>query len=586
MADERSRPRRAVGTMRAGMARLARRVRRRLRMRAPLPPAPSPPRAPRTFDSTRVAAFIASGGLGDQLAYLKMPPFVAEALLQGRVTMPTWIDHADWEPPPADVVFASVLNDRYAPGFEAQSLSLLEVYPDLRNRYVVFHDGSLSQLAMDRLIEIYPRFEFQERDPQRYSVAMGEHDNHKRVGLLGYLTIDALEIETPEHVVVLDSDLLFLGDISPLWKGSGIKGVPAVGARPFVVNVRASGKPVINSGVLSFPAAERGPAAVAHARATLARVDDCDDPILVPLADQKFWNIYLTDRELVVLPQNFNVNKSLLTAHFPHELGSISILHLVGNKPWESMLHPLATGTYTSPLTGGDEPWSHLAAAVWHASYRRLALRHRLGLFRTQCAATLTSDRGTGAGRSMEVLSALSEPEDISGDPITMIRAADLVRRLPGGYRVDHVLIDHEDLGGWHTPRPVLDEALMAALTALPASTRVWAPFYFRQFLERQPALGRPVAYFLQERPLVREVATSGSATLDLMSPLADAGGPVASVAVPIAVHLGVKEVVCHPATLAAGTSDSDSPAGHAWSVVRAAAAARGLAVRVAAGST
>lgn len=541
---------------------------------------PAPPAPPR-YDAARVAAFVAGGGADSSLDYLGLRPFVREALLRGDVTLPTWTHHTAYEAPPADVVFVTVVNDRYAPGLEALLLSLLDVYPGMTNRYVVIHDGTLTPLSAARIAAIYPGIEFWTRDPARYAVAFGDHDNHRRVGLLGYLTIDALEIETPGHVVVLDADLLVLGDISPLWHGPGIKGVPAAGARPFVVNVRSSGKPVINSGVLAFPADERGPDALARAHAVLARVDACDDPILVPLADQKFWNLYLADRDLVVLPQNFNASKSLLVQHFPDELGAISVLHLVGNKPWESMLHPHVAGDYHSPLSGRDEPWDHLAAAVWHATYRRLLLRHRMAAFRADCAGVLADCAGSLAGCRVAVLSpagGFAAPDGTRA--VVLLR--DLPAALAAGARIDEVVADHADLGGWHAPRLELSAEHAAALRALPGPVRLWAPYYFRAELERTDLVAsRRVGYVLHERPFARDVVLSGALALNLTGPLDDAGGPVPSVVAAIAAHLGAAELVCGPDTLPVGATDPDGAAAFAWSVVVAAAAARGLRISV-----
>src|SRR5690606_10023483 len=156
-------------------------------------------------------------------------------------------------------VFAAVCNDKYAPGLEALILSMLAVYPGLRCKFVVYHDSALSEFNRRRLLDLYPHFDFRARSTDRFNVALGEHGNHKRVGLLGYLSLEALEIQGASHVVILDSDLLVLGDISPLWSGAKIKAVPDIGAKPFGIVSAKTGKLVINSGVLSFPANELGP---------------------------------------------------------------------------------------------------------------------------------------------------------------------------------------------------------------------------------------------------------------------------------------------------------------------------------------
>ncbi len=473
-----------------------------------------------------------------------------KAVLAGRVTKARFVHHIAWEPPPAGVVFAAVCNDRYAPGLEALVLSMLDVYPQLSNRFVVYHDDSLSPFARARLASLYPEFDFIAGNPDDYAVAMGDSYNHKRVGRLGYLTLAAIGIEDADHVVILDSDLLVLGDISPLWHGDSAKAVPDIGQRPYAVVTEATGRCVLNSGVLSLPRSERGPEALERAAAVLARIDDEKDPDLASFADQKFWNLLLADRDVELLPQNFNMVKTLLETAFPEEIGTVQILHVTGPKPWFPFVsRDLVTPEDRARYEAARQQFPR-GYALWTERYLHGLAKARLGRFQREEGPALDSLADASDGRPTLLIGngpSLSRTDMSMFDGYTKVAFNWFVNHDDfDAIAPDHlVLASHMFFGGWHTPRPEVPQAFLDALAARAHKPTLWAPSYFKEHLQTVPELkGYQIRYFFYEKPFKREISHSGVVSLDLRQPLVDSHTGVLTIGVPLARLLGSTDAV------------------------------------------
>jgi len=475
-------------------------------------------------------------------------PEAEKVLADGRYVRPVFVDHVAHVPPPADVVFATVCTDKFAPGLEALVLGLVTLYPDMQNRFVVYHHGGLSPFVQQRLSGIYPGFEFEQRDPQVYADLIGTSDNHQRIGALGYLTLEALTITDASYVVILDSDLLVLGDISPLWTGDRIAAIPDIGQRPFGAVSDATGRVVINSGVLSFPRHELGQAdAVA---AALAKVAGTTDPDIAKFADQKFWNIYLADREIDLLPQNFNCIKNLIRLYFPDEIGAVSVLHLTGPKPWFSFVHSSLLTETDLASYGAQKAELAPLFTLWHERYRRALATNRIQAFDREMGPKLDALEGTAAGKPTVLIGNGPSLRD------TDMTGFDGYHKVAFNWFVNHdgfddirpddlVLPSHMLFGGWHTPNPVLPAAYLDALISHEHKPRVWTSYYFKPYLDTIPELeGYDLNYFLFENPLRRRIANTGLPGLELRRPLTDANTGVLTVGVPLALHLGSTDIV------------------------------------------
>ncbi len=453
--------------------------------------------------------------------------------------------------PPQSVAFVTVTNDKYAPGVEALVLSLLRIYPQMTSDIVVFHDQGLSRFSRDRMARIYPHMRFEQRSPQRYDAGqIGGSDNHRRVGLLGYLSLDALTLDQYERVILLDADTIVLKDISRLWSGTALNAVPDAGALPFGLIARSTGKPVINSGMISLPASELGPARFEQALALLPRVGPVRDPMLDRFADQKFWNLYLAERDVEFVPVNYNCNKWLIDHYFPEIAKDVAVLHITGAKPW----YAFADRDLVSPSDLENfallRKRSPVSLAEWNDTYFPAIAATRIRAFRAEQGPELEGMRGSRAGRPAVLIgngpslqrTDLSLFEGFEKFAFNwFVHHQDFDQVAP-----DHlVLASHQFFGGWHTANPSIPPSFLAALAQHRHRPRIWISYYFKDLIESVPELaGYPVSYFLFEKPFKQNVTRMGATGLDLLSPLTDAHTGVLTAGVPIALHLGCTSLV------------------------------------------
>lgn len=496
-------------------------------------------------------------GLPDAPGVYQLPALRAEqreAFLAGRFSRVNFTRHFGYEPPSARVHFASAINDKYAPGLESVVLDLLALYPGFASPYHVWHDDSLSLFSRQRLASLYPGFVFHEGDPDDYAlVDLGDAGNHKRVGLLGYLTVEALGLDPRaddvDRLVILDADLMILRDISPLWQGDTIRVVADAGIAPLAVTSESTGRTVVNSGVMSFPASELGPDALARAWRVLGEVAAEADPAIAAFADQKFWNLYLSKRPVEYLPQNFNTIRRLVKNFFPDALADVAVLHVTGPKPWfafqdRSMISKSDWRTYQRTLA--DDP---LPFQLWHQRFDHAIAKARIGAF--------AADEGPG----------LDALEGSAPRPAVLIGNGPSLARTDmsvfAGFEkfVFNWFVHHEDFdeiapdhlvlpsamffGGWHTPRPEFPDGFLDTLTSHEHRPRLWTSYYFKPFIESVPELaGYEVSYFLFEKPFKQSIEKTGMPGLDLRAPLVDANTGVLTAGVPIALHLGAAAIV------------------------------------------
>jgi lipopolysaccharide biosynthesis glycosyltransferase len=453
--------------------------------------------------------------------------------------------------PPADLAFATVTNDKYAPGLEALILSLVRLYPDLASDFVVFHDDSLSAFSIARLRRLYPRFRFEERSVERYDVGqIGDSVNHRRVGLLGYLSIEALGLEEYSRVIVLDVDTIVVNDLSRLWSGDGIYAVPDHGLLPFGLVSEYTGLPVINSGMLSLPRRELGPQALERALQVLPSVEGPIDELLDNFADQKFWNVYLAQRGVEFVPVNYNTNKALVDKHFPDLLADVALLHMTGPKPWYDFSDQDLVSADDRERLKGAKAGSRSTFAIWNQQYLSSITSARVASFQAECGPALAAAAGTAAGRPAVMIGngpslKVTDLSVFTGFETFVfnwfVHHDDFDEVAP-----DHlVLASHMFFGGWHTTRPSIPPEFLTALTAHTHRPRIWTSYYVKDLIEATPELaGYDVSYFLYEKPFKAPISRHGEYGLDLMNPLTDANTGVLTAGIPIALHLGARTVV------------------------------------------
>jgi hypothetical protein len=454
-------------------------------------------------------------------------------------------------PPPPGVAFVSVVNDKYAPGLEALALSLVRQYPSFSSDIVVFHDESLSPFSISRLNRVYPHFRFLARPTSRYDVGqIGGSVNHRRVGLLGYLSLEAFALDEYQRVIVIDADTIVVNDISRLWTGDRIQVVADHGLLPFGLVATSLRRPVINSGMISLPAAELGRQAHERALAVLPKVLDLVDPLLDSFADQKFWNLYLADRDVEFLPVNYNTNKNLIDRYFPDLLARTAVLHMTGAKPWYDFSdQELITEDDRTRLAKVKQA-SKSTFGLWNHVYISAITQLRSQKFRAECGPGLERLRGAASARPAVLIG--NGPSLLNTD----LSVFDGYEKLTFNWFVHHddfdqvrpdhlVLGSHMFFGGWHTSRPAFPEGFLPALTRHEHRPRIWTSYYFKDLIEQTPELeGYDVSYFLFEKPLKTPLSRMGTVGLDLLAPLVDANTGVLTAGVPIALHLGAQTLV------------------------------------------
>jgi hypothetical protein len=361
--------------------------------------------------------------------------------------------------PGPEVALFTVANDRFSRGLEALLLSLRAVYPSLSAAVVVAHDGSLGPFLQRRLQAIHPSLTFVRPEPAWASDLPRDSRNRRRIGVLGYLNSHALNLRGYRRVLALDSDLLITGALDPLWaEGEAFRAVPDCGDRPWAAVSPHTGRPVLNSGVLSLPGSALTPALQTRLEGLIRRAAEPVCPLLDRFADQKVWNQLLADQPLELLPLNFNCNVKYLVQFLGGCAEGLSVVHFAGPKPW-------LTWPWVEPDPGEQRPGAVCDHLFWNRIYRQQLMAWRLQLLAEQTAAAAPPPPG---------------PARLASDPHALLHQC-------GAEESGHLLLAAAELFGAGWPdQPCWPEGWPAALEALasPQSPlQLWAP------LEWEPAL-------------------------------------------------------------------------------------------------
>lgn len=378
--------------------------------------------------------------------------------------------------PGPDVAFVTVANDRFLPGLEALLLSLRAVYPELSSPVVVFHDGSLGSVARAELEAIHPRVRFEVPHPSWADALPLDSPNRERIGLLGYLNTYAFALEGFRRVIVLDSDVLVLGPLDPLWApGEAFRAVPDCGALPYGLVSAHTGKPVLNSGMISIPGWALGPAMLdrMHRLISLAAQPVC--PLLDSFADQKVWNLLFAEHSVELMPVNFNCNIKYVVQFLEGCTEGLSLVHFAGPKPWLRDAQPRARSKSVV------DHW------LWIRHHRELLCAERLRQYEGFLASRAALPELVPAPRSRPAL--------LADDP------AALRLELPTDHGL-HLLLPSADTSQWPPSEWPSDWQTLVAELAEQQPLHLWAPFCLRSILASlvwHPAIR--LEFILLERP-------------------------------------------------------------------------------------
>lgn len=450
--------------------------------------------------------------------------------------------------PGRNVAFVTVANDKFVPGLEAMLLSMLRVYPDFACDVHVCHDGTLTPYLRERLRRLYANLIFVEPDMSWFDLTSTAPGNHKRVGKLGYMNIHGLTLRGYDRVVLLDSDVLVLDDISPLWTGEEILVCYDCGDREYVPRSEYTGEWVLNSGVISLPASALTDENVEEMKNV---VRGCIEPvcsILDRFADQKAWNIFLSGKRKRFLPINYNCNIKYAVKHCNGSYDGAAILHFAGPKPWNhsDFLHKSLVSEDSSRAAVHPRPWIN--------SYKRLVGDWRLQQF-TELSkkrrATPVRENSVHDGRKICVM--MGNGPSLKNTDLSLVANYE---RFAFNWFVLHkdfdeiapehlVLASHQFFGGWNTPNPEFPPNFLTELYAKRHRPVLWTSFIYRELIELQ-GIERDfeVNYFLFEKPFKYFTDKVGRYDSDIAGFLNDSRSGVLTAGVPAAVSMGFETVL------------------------------------------
>lgn len=217
------------------------------------------------------------------------------------------------------VAFASYVDEAYLPGFLTLLRSLALSNPALLLDYIVLYDD-LGPAAISQIHRLHPAVRFRRVRPERYDeFVKGDHTNY--LVRKAYFSLDAFRIRDYDTVVVLDTDMVVLDDISGLIDfREGLAAVPQYYHNDDGLKLN-SGLLVLNREVLNDE--------------FVARIDEVGRTGAYELDkhDQGILNAILMG-DFIRLDERFNFVKRRLSGNLdvPPE---VAVLHFTGrHKPW------------------------------------------------------------------------------------------------------------------------------------------------------------------------------------------------------------------------------------------------------------
>jgi lipopolysaccharide biosynthesis glycosyltransferase len=362
------------------------------------------------------------------------------------------------------------------------------------------------------------------------------------------MNIFGLTLEQYERVILLDSDILIIDDISALWQGDDFVVCYDCGDREYVAKSNYTSDFVFNSGVISIPKKHIGAAAFAEMKAIV--MDSAREvcPLIDRFADQKAWNIFLRTRAKTVAAVNYNCNIKYVINSLGGRTEGVSIIHFAGPKPWahKDYIHESLVEVRASKAARFDK--------LWLDHYRRLLYKTRLEQFRTYHDTTLRrspvrnrlEDPGAGTcfmignGPSIQRtdMSILQDYEKFCYNWFILHKEFDIIRP-------EHlVLASHMFFGGWNVQEPKFPEGYYEKLMELKHRPVIWTSFVNREFFTNI-GLDREfeVNYLMFEKPFKRFVDRVGVFRCDPSSFQDDARTGVISVGMVAASAMGFKRI-------------------------------------------
>lgn len=224
-----------------------------------------------------------------------------------------------------NIACCSTLNDAYFPGFVVFFYSLIKHNPDFNYPYYIFNWGELSDINIQTLKKIYPKFIF--RDIQNTDYDGVEYSTVWRTWSINCINrFEIFTLTEYDKIVFFDADMLVLDDISYLFDIDVDFG--AVETTP---GAEIDHPSKFNRKLKSF---DGGLMVISRKYLNTKTKHD-----LIAIAHQKKWssdepilNTYFDNTKTTFLPREYN----LLSQEFnEHNIKDAKIIQFIGQKkPW------------------------------------------------------------------------------------------------------------------------------------------------------------------------------------------------------------------------------------------------------------
>ena len=202
-----------------------------------------------------------------------------------------------------NVLFTTVCNDRYTNALVLLLWSIKHHNPTFNFPLKVYHKGDLSAPYQEKILRVYPQAFFDDVSKEEYQSKIPH-----------YLALESFREVEPDLVVFIDSDIICLGDISPLAELDQ----PLCAAldydfkNAFSFNARLPISPLarINTGVFALNKTYRNPETYAALYGLLDQFPAKREKGML-WSDQGIMNLYFRSATKHILPYYLNARKNL-----------------------------------------------------------------------------------------------------------------------------------------------------------------------------------------------------------------------------------------------------------------------------------
>jgi lipopolysaccharide biosynthesis glycosyltransferase len=233
----------------------------------------------------------------------------------------------------------TVLSDDFIPGFAVLVHSFKTNHPGFAPPFVIVHNdklATLSAVSRELVKRLYPNVRFIEADDSSYETVWSNRDGQLKTPerlKSAFFILEAFNLTEFDRVVTLDSDMICLGDLTPLFEqhaplsatfGTNYK--TGLALDYFNTGVLVIGKQLLTGETY---------------RALLNHRISKDYDVRKGKADQAILNDYFPSGSVSRLDEKLNITKRKYPDAAVDRVedlyaDDVRILHFVGEKPWQS----------------------------------------------------------------------------------------------------------------------------------------------------------------------------------------------------------------------------------------------------------